>query len=25
VCDHIEALTPLGHLLGTTPGTQKAE
>ena len=25
VCDHIEVLTPLGHLLGTTPGTQKAE
>ena len=25
VCDHIEALTPLGHLLGTTSGTQPAE
>jgi predicted PurR-regulated permease PerM len=25
VCDHIEVLTPLGHLLGTTPGTQKTE
>jgi predicted PurR-regulated permease PerM len=24
-CDHIEVLTPLGHLLGTTPGTRKAE
>jgi predicted PurR-regulated permease PerM len=25
VCDHIEALTPLGHLLGTTSGTQKTK
>jgi predicted PurR-regulated permease PerM len=25
VCDHIDVLTPLGHLLGTTPGTQKTE
>ena len=25
VCDHIEVLTPLGHLLGATPAAQKPE
>ena len=25
VCDHIEVLTPLGHLLGASSGTQKSE
>jgi hypothetical protein len=25
VCDHLEVLTPLGHLLGANPGTQKSE
>jgi predicted PurR-regulated permease PerM len=25
VCDHIEALTPLGHLLGASSGTQKSK
>ena len=23
VCDHIEVMTPLGHLLGASSGTQK--
>jgi predicted PurR-regulated permease PerM len=25
VCDHIEVMTPLGHLLGATPAAQKSE
>ena len=25
VCDHLEVLTPLGHLLGANPATQKSE
>jgi predicted PurR-regulated permease PerM len=25
VCDHIEVLTPLGHLLGASPGTQRSQ
>ena len=25
VCDHIEVMTPLGHLLGATPAAQKPE
>ena len=25
VCDHIEVLTPLGHMLGANSGTQKSE
>jgi len=25
VCDHIEVLTPLGHMLGANAGTQKSE
>jgi predicted PurR-regulated permease PerM len=25
VCDHIEVLTPLGHLLGASSGTQKSK